>query len=75
MAGTSKNPMVPLTDQDREALDEIFKTVKVEEIRQIEERVAHYSVAPLEPWEEAGWVINSSLPSSGDTPPRHSTAK
>lgn len=56
------NPMIPLTDQDREALDDIFRTVAAEDIRQIEETVARYSIAPLEPWEEAGWVINSSLP-------------
>lgn len=62
MYSNSANPMIPLTDQDREALDEIFKTVAADEIRQIEETVARYSVVPLEPWEEAGWVINSSLP-------------
>jgi hypothetical protein len=57
--------MIPLTDQDREALDEIFETVEVEDIRQVEETVARYSVAPLEPWEEKGWVLNSSLPTVG----------
>jgi len=31
-------------------------------MRHIEATVARYSVAPLEPWEETGWVINSSLP-------------
>lgn len=54
--------MIPLTEQDREALDDIFKAVAAEEMKQIEETVARYSVVPLEPWEEAGWVINSSLP-------------
>ncbi len=62
MASNQANPTLPLTDQDREALDEIFKTVPAEEMKQVEETVARYSVAPLEPWEEAGWVINSSLP-------------
>ncbi len=62
MDSNSANPTIPLTEQDREALDEIFKTVAAEEIKQIEETVARYSVVPLEPWEEAGWVINSSLP-------------
>ena len=62
MDSNAANPMIPLTQQDREALDEIFKTVAAEEMIQIEETVARYSVVPLEPWEEAGWVINSSLP-------------
>lgn len=56
------NPRIPLTAQDREALDEIFKAVAADEIKQIEETVARYCIVPLEPWEEAGWVINSSLP-------------
>lgn len=62
MDSNSANPRMPLTAQDREALDDIFKTVASDEIKQIEETVARYSVVPLEPWEEAGWVINSSLP-------------
>lgn len=53
---------VPLSDQDREALDDIFAKVELAEMRHIEATVARYSVAPLEPWEETGWVINSSLP-------------
>jgi hypothetical protein len=53
---------IPLSDQDSEALDEIFAKVELEEMRHIEATVARYSVAPLEPWEETGWVINSSLP-------------
>lgn len=61
MESNPTNSMIPLTEQDREALDAIFRTVEVEEIRQIEDTVARYSVIPLEPWEEAGWVINSSL--------------
>lgn len=68
MASNQANSMLPLTEQDREALDDIFKTVAAEEIKQIEETVARYSVAPLEPWEEAGWVINSSLPAHRDSP-------
>jgi hypothetical protein len=62
MDSNSANPMIPLTEQDREALDDIFKAVAAEEMKQIEETVARYSVVPLEPWEEAGWVINSALP-------------
>jgi hypothetical protein len=57
---------MPLTDQDMEALDEIFEKVKVEDIKQIEQRAAHYSAVPLEPWEERGWVLNSSLPQVKD---------
>jgi hypothetical protein len=62
MDSNSASPSIPLTDQDREALDEIFKAVATDEIKQIEETVARYSIVPLEPWEEAGWVINSCLP-------------
>lgn len=62
MDSNSASPSIPLTDQDREALDEIFKAVAADEIKQIEETVARYSIVPLEPWEEAGWVINSCLP-------------
>lgn len=62
MASKPTSATMPLTDQDKEALDEIFQKVKVEEIREIEATVAQYSIAPLEPWEEKGWVINSSLP-------------
>ena len=60
MASSKINPRVPLTDQDMEALEEIFEQVMVEDMRVIEERAAHYSVAPLEPWEEKGWIVNSS---------------
>lgn len=59
---------IPLTAQDREALDEIFKAVAADEIKQIDETVARYSIVPLEPWEEAGWVINSSLPPHDNLP-------
>lgn len=56
------NPRIPLTDQDQDALDDIFAKVALEDMKQIEDTVALYSVAPLEPWEETGWVVNSSLP-------------
>ncbi|MBD2012847.1 hypothetical protein H6F96_02295 [Microcoleus sp. FACHB-53] len=62
MDSNSASLSIPLTAQDREALDEIFKAVAADEIKQIEETVARYSIVPLEPWEEAGWVINSCLP-------------
>jgi hypothetical protein len=60
----SVNLQLSLTEQDRAALDDIFKTVPIEEIQEIEAKVARYACVPLEPWEETGWVINS-LP----TPP------
>ncbi len=53
---------MPLTEQDSDALDEIFEQVLVEDIKQIEALVSRFSVAPLDPWEEKGWIINSSLP-------------
>ncbi len=62
MDSNAANSRIPLTAQDREALEDIFKAVASDEIKQIEETVARYSVVPLESWEEAGWVINSSLP-------------
>jgi hypothetical protein len=68
MDSNSASPSIPLTDQDREALDEIFKAVAADEIKQIEETVARYSIVPLEPWEEAGWVINSCLPPHDNLP-------
>ena len=68
MATNQANQNMPLTDQDREALEEIFERVKVEDIRDIEETAGRYSVVPLEPWEEKGWVINSSLPPASDLP-------
>jgi hypothetical protein len=64
MSRHQANPHIPLTDQDRQALDEIFEKVESEAIRQIEATVDLYSIAPLEPWEERGWVVNSSLPFS-----------
>ncbi|MBD0363936.1 MAG: hypothetical protein ICV55_14380 [Coleofasciculus sp. C3-bin4] len=73
MAIKQANPTIPLTDQDREALDDIFEKVEVEAIRQIEETAARYSIAPLEPWEEKGWVINSSLPLTSELPLKSST--
>jgi hypothetical protein len=57
---------MPLTDKDREALDDIFETVAVEDMKEIEATVAHYSAAPLEAWEEKGWVVNSFLPNPSE---------
>ncbi len=61
IASEQANPRMPLTDQDMAALDEIFEKIEVEEISKIEATAARYSVAPLDPWEETGWIINSSL--------------
>jgi hypothetical protein len=54
--------MMPLTAKDREALDDIFEAVAVEDIKDIDVTVARYAAAPLEAWEEAGWIVNSFLP-------------
>jgi hypothetical protein len=35
----------------------------MEDIKQLEAIFAEFVVAPLEHWEEQGWIINSSLPS------------
>lgn len=61
MATNQKEQKIPLTEKDREALDEIFQTIEVETISQIEAMTNYSSVAPLEAWEEIGWTINSSL--------------
>ncbi|MEQ8976059.1 MAG: hypothetical protein RIE73_37470 [Coleofasciculus sp. C1-SOL-03] len=54
-------PRVPLTSADRDALDKLFQGVQVEDLRQLEKMTSSYSITPLDPWEEQGWVINSSL--------------
>lgn len=60
-------PLLPLTEKDWEALDELFKKLEVEVIHQVETVIASYSTAPLEPWEEVGWAINSSFQSVGES--------
>jgi hypothetical protein len=62
MAKNLANSHMPLNDEDMEALEEIFEKVKVEDIQQIEETAARYWAVPLDPWEEKGWTVNSSLP-------------
>lgn len=52
---------VPLTNQDQAALSELFEQLQFEDIKQIEASSTP-SLELLEPWEEQGWVINSSLP-------------
>lgn len=62
MPSNQVNSKIPLTEQDREALNDIFEQLKIEDIQHIEETVERYISVPLEPWEEQGWIINSSLP-------------
>jgi hypothetical protein len=52
---------LPLTQLDQEALSQIFEQLKLEDIQLIKTSPT-YSFALLEPWEEQGWIINSSLP-------------
>lgn len=61
MATNQTEHKIPLTHKDREALDEIFEAIEIETMSQIETIANYSSVAPLEPWEEMGWIINSSL--------------
>lgn len=62
MSSKPINSQIPLTQQDQEVLSQIFAQINVEDIKQIEATFSAYFVAPLEPWEEQGWIINSSLP-------------
>ncbi len=64
MANKQMNPKLPLTDQDRDALDEMFEKLEFEDIKQIEATATRYSVTPLVPWEEQGWMLNSFIPNS-----------
>lgn len=52
---------IPLNCRDREALEEMFEKIEIEEMTQIEALAARFWVIPLEPWEEQGWVVNSSF--------------
>lgn len=61
MAKYQTEQKIPLTHKDRKALDDIFETIEVETMSQIEAIAKYSSVAPLEAWEEMGWIINSSL--------------
>jgi len=59
---TPISPRVPLTAADHDALDKLFQGVQGDDLRQLEDITSYYSVAPLDSWEEQGWIINSSLP-------------
>lgn len=63
MSSKATNYKVPLTEQDQKVLSEIFSQINIEDIQQMEATFSTYLVAPLEPWEEQGWIVNSSLPS------------
>lgn len=52
---------LPLNYRDREALQEMFETIGIEEMSTIESLATRYWRLPLEPWEEQGWIINSSF--------------
>lgn len=63
MSSKATNYKVPLNEQDQKVLSEIFSQINIEDIQQMEATFSTYLVAPLEPWEEQGWIVNSSLPS------------
>jgi hypothetical protein len=68
MVDKKTEPKMPLTDKDSKALEEMFDKLEVEEISQIEALTAYFAVIPLEPWEETGWLINSSFPQLRNLP-------
>jgi len=61
MADTMAEAKIPLNYRDRKALDQMFEKIEIEEISQIEAMTTRFSVIPLEPWEEKGWIVNSSF--------------
>lgn len=62
MSSNLQNPIIPLSDKDRAALDEIFETLESEDIQLIEATANHHSAMPIAPWEEQGWIANSFIP-------------
>lgn len=68
MTNIKAEAKIPLNYRDREALTAMFEKMEIEEIRQIEaitygspKAIASRRVIiPLEPWEEQGWIVNSS---------------
>lgn len=56
--GSSK---VPLNHKDKTALDNMFSGLDSEFINQIETISSYYAVAPLDRWEEKGWVRGGCL--------------
>jgi hypothetical protein len=61
MADPLVEAIIPLNYRDRKALDQMFEKIEIEEISQIEAMSTRFSVIPLEPWEEKGWIVNSSF--------------
>lgn len=61
MTETGAESSIPLNYRDQEALEQMFDKIETEEISQIEAIANRYGVMPLEPWEEQGWVVNSSF--------------
>lgn len=61
MADTMAEAKIPFNYRDRQALDQMFEKIEIEEIGQIEAMTTGFSVIPLEPWEEKGWIVNSSF--------------
>lgn len=61
MSDTMAEANIPLNYRDSEALDQMFDKIEIEEISQIEAITTRFSVIPLEPWEEKGWIVNSSF--------------
>jgi hypothetical protein len=56
--GSSK---LPLNHKDTAALDKIFSGLDGEFVNQIETISSYYAVAPLDHWEEKGWVRGGCL--------------
>jgi hypothetical protein len=52
---------IPLNYRDRQALEEMFEKIELEEMSQVEALATRFWVIPLEPWEEQGWIVNSSF--------------
>ena len=68
MADTMAEAKIPLNYRDCQALDQMFEKIEIEEISQIEAMTTRFSVIPLEPWEEKGWIVNSSFGLRKSTP-------
>jgi len=52
---------MPLNHKDTAALDKIFSGLDGEFVNQIETISSYYAVAPLDRWEEKGWVRGGCL--------------
>lgn len=61
MSDTMAEANIPLNYRDNQALDQMFDKIEIEEISQIEAITTRFSTIPLEPWEEKGWIVNSSF--------------